>query len=166
MKCYEILIQTQNAGDETSFLTTTSGCEASLAIWDSGRIPNFKNLSEPTPQNVFGYMMDLTFAEFLSVDHLVFSQVHGGQPLQHMPPMPQPMPQGMPQPMPQAMPPVTAHSPVPMPMQPMQPMQPLPMQPAAQPLQAQFGLPSYAASWWNLIRSPVDHPNSLTVLQL
>lgn len=79
--------------------------------------------------------------------------VHGGQPMPPMPqplpqmspplqqPMPQPMPQPLPQPMPQPMPqavPVTAQPPL-------QPMQPLPMQPAAQPLQAQFGLPSYAA---------------------
>lgn len=83
------------------------------------------------------------------------SEVHGGQPMPPMPqplpqmspplqqPMPQPMPQPLPQPMPQPMPqavPVTAQPPL-------QPMQPLPMQPAAQPLQAQFGLPSYAVSW-------------------
>lgn len=61
--------------------------------------------------------------------------------------MPQPMPQPM-QPMPQPLqhaPPV--HQP-PMQLQPMQPMQ-HPQHP--QPLQAQFGLPSYAVTWWILV---------------
>eukprot|EP00434_Breviolum_minutum_P014257 symbB.v1.2.012570.t1/scaffold873.1/size155814/4 len=69
---------------------------------------------------------------------LTLGLVHGGQP------MPQPMPQPM-QPMPQPLqhaPPV--HQP-PMQLQPMQPMQ-HPQHPQhPQPLQAQFGLPSYAA---------------------
>lgn len=74
-------------------------------------------------------------------DQTAPAKVHGGQP------MPQPMPQPM-QPMPQPLqhaPPV--HQP-PMQLQPMQPMQ-HPQHP--QPLQAQFGLPSYAVTWWILV---------------
>lgn len=66
--------------------------------------------------------------------------VHG--PRQPMAAMPQPMPQPMPQ---QAMPQAAPAVAQPMPMQPMQTLAAPMAQPVAQPLQAQFGLPSYAA---------------------